>query len=160
MFNCSQLFNNSSIDVLNKCLDYCDRLMSDCLCECLEDLPKDSNYLNSQRVFTIGIGVVLVTICVCLFGIKCRINYRQNMRQIMNYNDELINGRRARTIHDLSPDTHLDIERNYYNLPKYEDIIILPIELPNTISNKEKKAEQLPPNYTPPTTTPPSYETI
>ena len=127
MFNCSQLFNNSSIYVIDKCLNYCDRLMSECLCECLKDYKQeDKSYLSTQVVFTIGIAVALVATGICLFGMKCRQRTNINITPIRNDNTNNINNN---TNPELSPD--INIEINYYDLPKYEDIkdhtIIIPI---------------------------------
>ena len=120
MFNCSQLFNNSSIFTIDKCLKFCNNLVDYCLCECLEDYKDGKSQLSKQQVFTIGISIVLTAGGVYLFGMKCRQRNTTNIVPILNRNSNTNNNSNSNTNNNAIPDNVIQI--NYYDLPKYEDI--------------------------------------
>jgi hypothetical protein len=124
MFNCSKLFNTTSSTIINNCMSFCNYIMDDCICKCINNYLYDEySYENTYKVIIIFIctGVILFGCC----GIIVKINKKYAIsNDIFNFynNNNNNNNITPRTIPITNTNDNTILRINYYDLPKYEDI--------------------------------------
>lgn len=142
MSNCTKILFNSSNTIINICLDKCDHLIgTQCICDCLDNpnkYNKKTDYNSTIILLTLAcVSIGLFIMCICYSFKKDR-----NRRNVVN-NISIDNPNNNQN--------EIALEINYYDLPKYEDIVNIPNEITvNDITSEaanEAMQNDPPPNY-------------
>ena len=138
MSNCTQRLFNSSNTIIKLCLDKCDDLIgTQCICDCLNNPNKYNKKTDTNStiiLLTLGCFTMSFFITCVYYSFK---QYR-NRRNVVN----------NVAIDNTNNDNQIVLEINYYDLPKYEDIVNLPNVIgPNIIDANEMGANEPPPSY-------------
>ena len=51
IFNCSVLIHNSPSSMINNCLNYCNGILNNCVCNCLTNYNKEDTGINIPIIF-------------------------------------------------------------------------------------------------------------
>ena len=134
MSNCTQRLFNSSQIIINFCLDKCDNLIgTQCICDCLNGKYEDNNIDYTKIVLLLSIVFCFIFVfgcCICQIG-KNTIFRNNNIQRI-----NVTNSNNAE-INENNQNSEIILEINYYDLPKYEDIIALPNQINNNLNEPE-----------------------
>ena len=140
MSNCTKRLFNSSNIIINTCLDRCDDLIgTQCICDCLDNPNKykKPDYNSTIILLTLGCFAMSFFVMCVYYSFKQDRNRRNIVRNV--------------AIDYQNNENEITLEINYYDLPKYEDIVNLPNEVgPNVIACEtanEVGLEEPPPSY-------------